>query len=84
MFITMVLMTLVGVINILSEQRMERGRELEIIMLNGATKRDNVLMQAVEIAYIFVCAFLASALFSYLLCKIINFAAISFGLTLYV
>ena len=84
MFITMVLMTLVGVINILSEQRMERGRELEIIMLNGATKRDNVLMQVVEIAYIFICAFLASALFSYLLCRIINFAAISFGLTLYV
>lgn len=83
MFCVMVFMTVIGVFNVLAEQRMERRREFDIIRQNGATRKDVFAIQAIEISILFVAALLSSVLFSYFVCVIVDTAATSFGMTLY-
>lgn len=83
MFVTMILMTAVGIFNVLSEERMARLCEFDIIRQNGKTKRGILALQLVEISYLFLSAFIMSAIFSYIICLITDVAAVSFGMTLY-
>ena len=79
----MVLMTAIGILNVLAEQRIARRRELEIIRQNGMTRGGTTLLQAVEIGYLLVIALLLSIVFSAILVGIINMVATSFGMTVY-
>lgn len=79
----MVLMTAIGILNVLAEQRIARRRELEIIRQNGMTRGGTTLLQAVEIVYLLVIALLLSIVFSAILVGIINMVATSFGMTVY-
>ena len=84
MFYIMIFMTIVGIFNILSDQRLARLNEFEIIKQNGNTSKQIIALQALEAAYLFVCAFAASVVLSGLICLILDMAAASFGMTLYV
>ena len=83
MFYVMIFMTVVGIFNILGEQRLARMREFEIIKQNGRTDKGIVAMQAIEVTYLLLCAILCSVVFSFVLCYVINVSAMSFGLTIY-
>ena len=84
MFYLMIIMTVVGICNVLAEQRIARLRDFEIIKQNGKTRKGIVGLQAAEVAYLLTFALLMSALFSLLICRAVNVAAISFGMTMYV
>ena len=79
----MVLMTAIGILNVLAEQRIARRRELEIIRQNGMTVGGTTRLQAVEIGYLLVVALLLSIVFSAVLIGIIDAVATSFGMTVY-
>ncbi len=83
MLVAMALLTVVGIWNVLSEQRMERKREFDMMVQNGATKSGIVKMQVLEVVYLFVCALLTSMLSSIIVCRMIDMVAVSFGMTLY-
>lgn len=83
MFAIMILMTAIGILNVLTEQRIERRRDFEMVIQNGATRKNVVALQATELLCLFACALLVSAVCSVIICRIIDTAAISFGLTLF-
>lgn len=83
MLYAMLLLTLVGVFNVLAEQRMARQREFDIIVQNGKTRRGIIGLQAVEILYLLAFASIMAIVLSQVLCLIIDTAGISFGLALY-
>ena len=84
MLCIMMLMSIVGVFNVLADQRMARRQEFEIMIQNGKTRRGIFALQATEILYLLVFSIIVSAVLSYVLCLIIDIAAISFGMTLYI
>ena len=84
MFCIMIFMTAIGILNVLTEQRIERRREFEMIIQNGATRKGIVALQTAELLCLFICASLISVISSVIICQIIDTAAISFGFTLYV
>ena len=79
----MVLMTVIGIINVLAEERIARSRELEIIRQNGMTRGGSLLLQIVEIGYLLASAIILSIVFSAVLIGIINMVSVSFGMTVY-
>ena len=83
MFAVMVFMTLVGIFNILAEQRLARRREFEILRQTGMTGGGVAVLQLTEIAYLSACAIISSLVFSQVIIGIINMIANSFGMTLY-
>ena len=83
MFLVMVFMTVVGIFNIFASQRRARSYEFGIMKQNGMTRGAVGALQAVELAYILVCAILISLPFSFLLCRAIDTAAVSFGITIF-
>ena len=83
LFFMMIIMTVIGIINVLAEQRMARRREFEIMVQNGKTARGILSLQTVEILYLILFALIVSAVFSHILCLAIDTAAVSFGMTLY-
>lgn len=83
MFYAMILMTAVGISNVLSEQRIARRREFEVLVQNGMTRRGVTALSALEAACLLVFAAFASLVFSQLICVTIDTAATSFGLKLY-
>ena len=83
MFAVMIFMTLVGIFNILAEQRLARRREFEILRQTGMTGGGVAVLQLTEIAYLSACAIISSLVFSQVIIGIINMIANSFGMTLY-
>ena len=83
MLCIMMLMAIVGVFNVIADQRMARRQEFKIMMQNGKTRRGVLALQATEILYLLVFSIIVSAILSHVLCLIIDIAAISFGMTLY-
>ena len=79
----MIVLSVAGVCNVLAEQRIARRREFEILLQNGGTKRGIVGLQAAEMVYILVAAILVSVVCACLICRVMNYAAVSFGLTLF-
>ena len=84
MFCIMILMALVGVLNVIADQRMARRQEFDVMVQNGKTRRGIFTLQAVEILYLVVFALVVSLVLSQILCLIVDMAAISFGMTLFV
>ena len=83
MLYIMTIMAIVGVFNVIADQRMARRQEFDIMIQNGKTRRGVVALQATEIVYLLVFALVVSAILAQILCFIIDIAAISFGMTLY-
>ena len=79
----MVIMTAIGILNVLAEQRMARRRELEIIRQCGMTRGGLALLQIVEIGYLAISSLLLSTVFFQVLIGIINMVATAFGMTVY-
>ena len=79
----MVLMTVIGILNILGEQRMAREREFEIIRQNGMTGKGVFALQATEMLYLLVSAMAMAAVFSLILIAMIDVVATSFGMSMY-
>ncbi len=71
----------VGIFNMLSEERVMRKRERELLSLCGMSRRQIMLMRALEILSVFtLCAALSVAL-GYALFWIVNLGAASFGVS---
>ena len=83
MLYIIIAITVVGIFDVLADQRMARKREFEVLKQNGATEKEVVLIQTIEIIYLAVCAVLGAALCSILICRIIDMLCVSFGITLY-
>lgn len=83
MMYIMIFMTVVGIINILSEQRMVRQPEFEVLKQNGKTKKGLISLQVVEVAYLLICAVVIALIASAVVCFALDKAAVSFGMTLY-
>lgn len=83
MMYAMMLLTLVGIFNVLAEQRAARQSEFNILVQNGKTKRGIRILRTCEVAYLLVFALAMSVIFSQLLSLMVDTAGISFGLTLY-
>ena len=83
MFAVMVFMTLVGIFNILAEQRLARRREFEILKQTGMTRGGVATLQLTEVAYLIACALALSLVFSQIIIALISMMANSFGMTLY-
>ena len=83
MFYVMLLMSILGIANILAEQRMARAPELRVLMQNGKTKGGLRALMAKEIALVFVCALVMALICAALLCIFIDRGASSFGMTLF-
>ena len=83
-FCIMIIMAIVGVVNVIADQRMARRQEFDIMVQNGKTRRGVFALQTVEIMYLVVFAIAVSVVLSQILCLIVDMAAISFGMTLYV
>jgi hypothetical protein len=79
----MIALSAVGVLSVMAGQRIARKRELEILLQNGCTRRGLIALQAVEIGYVMIAALLSSVVFSYLICRIMDYAAVSFGISLF-
>lgn len=84
MFMVMILMTVVGIFNILAEQSFARRREFEIIKQNGMTGGGVAVLQLIEVVYLATCALVMSLVFSRIVTGLIDMMATSFGMTLYV
>lgn len=83
MLALMIFMTVIGIMNILSEQRMAREREFEIIKQNGMTEKGIIALQVTEVLCLLITAVAMAAVFSVAITSIINMIATSFGLTIY-
>jgi hypothetical protein len=83
MMYAIMLLTLVGIFNVLAEQGAARQDEFNILVQNGKTKRGIRILRTCEIAYLLVFALAMSLIFSQLLSLMVDTAGISFGLTLY-
>ena len=83
MFMVMILMTVVGIFNILAEQSFARRREFEIMKQNGMTGGGVAVLQLVEVVYLAACALAMALVFSRIVIGLINMMATSFGMTLY-
>lgn len=83
MLIVMILLTAIGVLNVLAEERIARKREIEIMKQNGMTDGGAVCMHLVEILYLITFGTMFGILFSHILCYIVDVATISFGMTIY-
>ena len=79
----MTLMAFVGVLNVIAEQRMARRYEFDVLKQNGKTRRGIAILQTVEIGYLLVFAVAMALVFAKIAYFIIDIAAVSFGLTLY-
>ena len=79
----MIALSVAGFFSVITEQRIARRREFEILLQNGSTKRGVIGLQAAEMLYIVVAAILMSLVFSYLICHVMDYAAVSFGLILF-
>lgn len=84
MMCIIVLMTVLGVSNILSEQRIARMPEFDILKQNGKTKSGLIALQIVEVVYLLICALTVSLLASSVLCFALNKIAVSFGMTIFI
>ena len=83
MFIMTLILTLTGVLNVLADQRIARRRELEIMKQSGMRRRGLILLQTTEIICLGLFACILGAVFSHMLCYIVDTAATSFGMTIY-
>ncbi len=79
----MIALTAVGVCNVITEQRIERRQEFQMLVQNGSTRRGLVALQAVEMGYMLLSAMLSSVVFAYLICRVLDYVAVSFGMTLF-
>ena len=84
MFYAIILMTAVGICNVLSEQNMARRKEFQVLIQNGKTRRGTVRLCALETAFLLLFAVLISAVFSQAICLAIDIVATSFGMKLYI
>ena len=83
MFAVMIFMTLVGIFNILSEQRLARRREFEILKQTGMTGGGAATLQLIEVVYLIASAIILSLVFSQVIIALISMMANAFGMTLY-
>ena len=84
MMCIIVFMTVLGVSNILREQRIARMPEFDILKQNGKTKSGLIALQIVEVVYLLICALTVSLLASSVLCFALNKIAVSFGMTMFI
>ena len=83
MLVIMVIMTAIGVVNVLAEQKIARRREFDIFRQNGMTRGGTRLLQAVEVAYLLLSSLLLSAVFYEIVIGIVDMLAVPFGMTLF-
>ena len=83
MLYVMIAITVVGIFNVLAEQRIARKPEFEVLKQNGATKKDVTLLQAIEITYLLLCAILFAIVYSFIICRIMDMICVSFGMTIF-
>ena len=84
MFYAIVLMTVIGISNVLAEERMARKGEFEVLRQNGKTKRGIIKLCTVEALMLLVFALIIASVFSQAICLVVDAAATSFGMKLYI
>lgn len=83
MMVMAVVMTAIGVVNVLADQRIARKREFDIFRQNGITRGGTALLETVEIACLLISSLLLSAVLSEAVIGIVDMLAVTFGMTLY-
>ena len=83
MFYVMLIMTVLGIANVLTEQRMARSAEVAVLKQNGKTKGGVIALMTKEVLLILICSLIISALVSTALCITIDRGATSFGMSIF-
>ena len=83
MFYVMLIMTVLGIANVLTEQIMARSSEIAVLKQNGKTKAGVALILAKEIAVILSCALIVSSVIALILCIAVDKGAVTFGMSIF-
>ena len=83
MFYVMLIMTVLGIANVLAEQIMARSSELAVLKQNGKTKAGIAVILIKEVAVVLSCALIMSAVIAVVLCVAVDKGAVTFGMSIF-
>ena len=83
MFYVMLIMTVLGIANVLTEQIMARSSELAVLKQNGKTKAGIAVILIKEVAVVLSCALIMSAVIAVVLCVAVDKGAVTFGMSIF-